>query len=125
MAHLRRVLAPLTAIWLLSQVGTVVLVPVALWISGADPHAAECACGHAATVTCPMHHKPTGSARPCAMQAANSSGNAVLTSVVVIAGPISEPLSIRPAILSIHPRPADVHVIGDRPVTPDPPPPRA
>jgi hypothetical protein len=124
MRHLRRVLAPVTAIWLCCQVGTVALVPVALWIAAPNSHA-ECTCGHEAGAMCPMHHKPTGGS-PCAMQAANNPDAAVLTSLVGVAGLVDEPSrSIQPAIRSSYPGAADVHVAGERPVPPDPPPPRA
>src|SRR5258705_12894433 len=89
MTRLRRALAPLAAIWLSCQIGTVGLVPAALWVSAADPHAAECTCGHGADAMCPMHHhKPTGNTNGnCAMQAAKSPATAVLTALVGVAGP--------------------------------------
>jgi hypothetical protein len=125
MTHLRRVLVPVTAVWLLCQVGTLALVPVALWITAADPHAAECTCGHGPGAMCPMHHKPSGESAPCAMQAANRSGTAVLTTLVGNAGLITEPThSIQPPTSTEYSRAADVHVAGERPVPPDPPPPR-
>jgi hypothetical protein len=126
MAPLRRVLAPVAAIWLCCQVGTMALVPVALWITAADPHATECTCGHGAGAMCPMHHKPTGESAPCAMQAAAGSEAAVFGTAVGMAGLISEPtLTIRPASRSGQFRPPDVQITGERPVPPDPPPPRA
>jgi hypothetical protein len=125
MAHLRRVLAPLSAIWLLCQIGTVALVPVALRLSAGDPHAAECACGHGPGATCPMHHNPVGRSAPCAMQAANTAGTAVLTTLAQTAGLITEPTrAIQPPIFTNYPRAADVLVVGERPLPPDPPPPR-
>src|SRR5258705_3517430 len=88
MTRLRRALAPLAAMWLSCQIGTVALVPVALWVSAADSHAAECTCGHGADAMCPMHHhKPTGNTNGnCAMQAAKSPATAVLTALVGVAG---------------------------------------
>jgi hypothetical protein len=125
MTGLRRMLAPLTAIWLCCQIGTVALVPVALWISATDPHAAECECGHGVGAMCPMHHKPTGRTS-CAIQSASHSGIAVLMSVAGVAGPMPEQtLSIRPPASSIVLRLTGVHIAGERPVPPDPPPPRA
>jgi hypothetical protein len=125
MTHLRRVLVPVTAVWLFCQAGTVALVPVALWITATDPHAAECTCGHGPGAMCPMHHKPTGGSEPCAMQAANGPGTAVLNTVVGNAGLITEPShSIQPPASIRYARAADVHVVGERPVSPDPPPPR-
>ena len=124
MTHLRRVLAPVVAIWLFCQVGTVALVPAALWITG-DPHGVECTCGHGLGAICPMHHKPADDLAPCGMKAANT-GTAVPTTLVGTAGPVAEPTrSIQPPTPSIYPRAADVHLAGERPVPPDPPPPRA
>jgi hypothetical protein len=126
MAQARRLLAPLTAIWLCCQVGTVTFVPVVLWVHGLDPHAAECTCGHGADATCPMHHKSTDrSSTRCAMQSANSSGAAVLTTLVGIAGVVAPSTpSIQLPIPSVSARTADADVRGRRPVPPDPPPPR-
>jgi hypothetical protein len=125
MTHLRRVLVPVTAIWLFCQVGTVALVPVALWITAADPHAAECTCGHGVGAMCPMHHKPSGESAPCAMQAANGPATAVLTTLVGNAGLITEPpQSIQLPTSTRCAQAADVQVAGERPVPPDPPPPR-
>ena len=126
MTRLRRVLAPVTALWLSCQLGTVALVPVALWITAADAHAAECTCGHGAAAFCRMHHKPTGGSSHCAMQAVDSSGIAVVTAFVGIAGPVAESTrSIQPPIPTDYPRVADAFAAGERPVPPDPPPPRA
>ena len=134
MTRLRRVLAPLALVWLSCQIGTVALVPVALWVSAADPHAAECTCGHGTDAMCPMHHKPSGGPMhheptsgsvPCAMQAANSSEAAVLTTLVGTAGLIAEPpRAIQPAVPSVGAQAGDVSAVGERPVPPDPPPPR-
>jgi hypothetical protein len=125
MTQLRRVLAPLTAVWLFCQIGAVALVPVALWITTADPHAAECTCGHGPGIMCPMHHKPAGESVPCAMKAANNSGAAVLQTLVGATGLVPEPpRSIEPALPSARARTLDVDVVGERPVPPDPPPPR-
>jgi len=125
MALVRRVLGPITAFWLCCQIGTVAFVPLALWMTTADPHGEECTCGHADGMMCPMHHRPTGRSAPCGMRAANNSGTAVVTTLVGVAGLISEPiLSIRPADPSTRALPGDVRVVADYPVPPDPPPPR-
>jgi hypothetical protein len=125
MTPLRRLLAPVTAIWMFCQIGTVALVPVALWVTATDPHAAECTCGHGPGAACPMHQKPSGKSARCVMQAANGSGAAVLTTFVGMAGLVPEPTSsIQPAIPSAHHDGTDVQIVGERPVPPDPPPPR-
>src|SRR5262245_1982647 len=98
MAHVRRLLAPLTAIWLFCQIGTVTLVPVALWITAADPHGMECTCGHGLGAMCPMHHKPSGDSAQCAMRSANGAEAAVLAGLVGMIGLVAEPTSsIQPA----------------------------
>ena len=126
MTQLRRVLAPVTAIWLLSQFGTVALVPVAAWIAAADPHAEECTCGHGPGAMCPMHHKPARNPVPCAMKAADQSGNAVLTTLAAMAGLVPEPpISFGPGDATEHVGRSDMRVVGRRPIPPDPPPPRA
>ena len=126
MTHLRRVLAPVTIVWLTCQTGAVALAPVALWITAADPHATECTCGHGPGAMCPMHHKPGGGSAPCAIQAADGGGTAVLTTLVGTAGLLTEPAhSIQPPSTTEHLRATDVHVVGELPVPPDPPPPRA
>lgn len=126
MTHLRRLLAPVTAIWLLSQLGTVALVPFAVWMTSAEPHSEECTCGHGPGAMCPMHHKPASSAAPCAMQAADQSGNVVLTALASVARLVSEPpVVIAPVEVTSNVRNADVRVVGRRSIPPDPPPPRA
>ena len=126
MMHLRRALVPLTAIWLCCQVGTAALVPVAMWITAADPHGVECTCGHGLGAICPMHHKPSGDSAQCAMRSASGSGLAVLASLVGMIGLIAEPTrSIQPAHPSAFRNVADAEIVGRRPVPPDPPPPRA
>jgi hypothetical protein len=127
MPRLRRAIVPLTACWLTCQIVTVACVPVAWWVSAADPRAAECTCGHGADAMCSMHrHKPARSPDShCSMQASNETGTAVLTALVGAVGLIPESISslVAPAP-SMRVSPADVDVRGERPVPPDPPPPR-
>jgi hypothetical protein len=127
MTRLRRALAPVAVMWLSCQVGTVALVPVALWVSHADTHKAECTCGHGAGAMCPMHHhKPVpGRSSDCSMQAAHEPSAVVLASIIGIAGliPGSTPSLVAP-VPSNNVIPAGLDVRGERPVPPDPPPPR-
>jgi hypothetical protein len=125
MTRLRPVLAPLTALWLVGQIGTVMLVPVALWITAADPHAAECTCGHDDGAACPMHHKPTGESTPCAMRPANSSGAAIMAASATIVGLVpNSALAIEPTDPAKRLVRIDVRAADRRPIPPDPPPPR-
>src|SRR5262245_35438860 len=124
MAHLRRVLAPVTAIWLFCQVGTVALVPVTQWIPAVEAHGPECPCGHAPGSIGPMHHKPTAGAARSATPAATTEA-AGLTLLAGTVGLITQPIrSIRPPLSSESLRNADVDRAGERPVPPEPPPPR-
>jgi hypothetical protein len=126
MTRLRRVLAPLAAIWLFCQVGTVALAPVGLWIIARDPHPAECLCAHDLGAVCAMHHKPVAGTTRCTMRAANDSGTAVLTTLAGLVGLLPERTpAIGSPILSMRVKPAESYVVGERPVPPDPPPPRA
>ena len=127
MSQLRRVLAPLTALWLLCQVGTVALVPAALRGTPLGAHGTECTCGHGDDMMCPMHHhQPAGRPTPCSMQAVDHSGAAVLTALSGIAGFITQPSrSIQPPLSVEHKLAAANLPAGQRPVPPDPPPPRA
>jgi hypothetical protein len=125
MPQLRRVLAPAAALWLFCQAGTVTLVPVALWITAVDPHAVACTCGHGPDMTCPIHHKPASSPTECAMQAADGSGTAVLTSLVGLTGLLPEPMPVLAEAAATHGAAPDAHLLGERPIPPDPPPPRA
>ena len=126
MARFRRLLAPVAALWLMCQIGTVALVPVALW-HAADAHGAECTCGHGLGAMCPMHHQPASPPQDCAMQAAEGSGTAaVLTGLINVAGLIPETtpgLAADTAAAGV--AVANAHLRGERPVPPDPPPPRA
>jgi hypothetical protein len=124
MAMLRRVLAPLTAVWLCCQLASVTLVPVAMWTTAPR---AGCACAHGSGAMCPMHHKPAGRSAPCVMQAATIPGTALLTTFAGLVGIATERTSspVEPPIAVAYPRTADVRVTGEVPVPPDPPPPRA
>ena|SRR5437868_4708960 len=125
MAYLRRVLGTLTAIWLCCQVGALAFVPVALRTGTTNTHIAHCSCGHGGDAACPMHHPSRGGSTPCAMRAVDTSGTAVLTSLVGTTGlPTDAPRSIQPPIAAEYSLTADTHVAAERPVPPDPPPPR-
>lgn len=127
MSRLRRVLAPLTALWLVCQVGTLALVPAMLRANPVSAHATECTCGHGDGLLCPMHHhQPADKPTPCSMQAGDHSAAAVLTALAGIAGFMAQPTSSIQAPLSVtHWHAADARATGPRPVPPDPPPPRA
>ena len=128
MTRLRRALGSVAVVWLCCQVGTVAIVPIALWASTADPHqAAECTCGHDAGTMCPMHrHTRAGdTSKQCAMRAANESGAAALTAILGVSGltPLTAAALVAPpSTMRVTPDETDVR--GERPVPPDPPPPR-
>jgi hypothetical protein len=123
----RRALGPIAAVWLFCHVAGIALVPVALWADTATLEGVVCTCGHGLDAACPMHHhKPAAPANRCAMQATHDTGAAVLASMFNMTGvlphaapavhtPVSGPMAAAP----------DEDSRGDRPVPPDPPPPRA
>jgi hypothetical protein len=123
MPGLRRLLAPLAAFWLCSQIGVLVFVPVALW-AAADQRSAACTCGHGPHGLCPMHHAPDRTSR-CAMQATDGSHAAIVTGLIALTGfppditPATDPVPDSTAVRS-----ADDRFVGERPIPPDPPPPR-
>ena len=124
MTRSRQFLEVIAAVWLSCQLGTVALVPIALWMNP-DGHAAACTCTHGADATCPMHHKsaPAGS-KVCAMQSA-SHHPLVVTSLFSAAGLIpgstgfAEPTPSTDITIDIRP------ITTARPIPPEPPPPRA
>jgi hypothetical protein len=72
-----------------------------------------------------MHHKPAGGATRCAIQPVNGPGSAVLTTLTGTLGPIAESTSsIQPPVSTEYLRAGDLYIAGERPVPPDPPPPR-
>jgi hypothetical protein len=85
MIQLRRMLAPLTVLWLSCQILAVGLTYVALHAAdGADATDIVCHCQHADGL-CPMHKSPAGKAR-CAVRAEASGAPSVLTSCLGLLG---------------------------------------
>jgi hypothetical protein len=124
MNHLRRALGPIAALWLMSQAGSFVMVPVALWAFAAGD-LSECTCAHGDHATCPMHHKPAIPSKTCVIRSADHSETAVLTFMLTLVGVLtpsahdvispSTPSIVRSVVASP----------SGRPTPPDPPPPRA
>jgi hypothetical protein len=124
MTWLRRMRGPLAAAWLLSQLGTVALIPTALWLDIATVDVLECTCTHGDHAMCPMHHR---SSRPgaCGMCDTSNPAIALVASLVGLPGLAPPAESTQTAIRAGYRAPVDVSHESLRPVPPDPPPPRA
>ncbi len=119
-------LAHVAVIWLCAQLGSVALVPATLWITSDHQDAAVCECGHGPHAMCPMHHKPAGPPTNCSIRSGDGSGTAVLTGLLSVIGLSEDSTSaLSGAIAPPVAVALDAQPIGERPVPPDPPPPRA
>ena len=121
MARVRGIAAPVAALWLIVQSATLVLVP-AFFVAGSQRAPIECTCLHDGNHhDCPMHHASPMGARVC-FQTTDSSGVAVLGSMLgqvgVVPGPLTT-LDLIPAPLAIFWTAPSHH----RTVAPPPPPP--
>ena len=125
MTRLRPVLGPIALGWLVCQLTTLTLVPVAVMISATSISAEQkCQCPAGAhTSQCPMHKTPAGS--QCLLRSADSTGGAALvpflglpgfipTREAVIDPPLSDALALVEPGAAIR-----------RLLSPDTPPPRA
>ena len=124
MARIRRIAGPAAAIWLVVQTATLVLVP-AFFIAGSQAAPIVCTCMHDGNHRdCPMHHGSPIFARIC-IQTADSTGFAVLGSMLghlgVVPGSL-ETLHLTPPSLAER---TVALPIPRTPAPPNPPPPRA
>jgi hypothetical protein len=124
MTRVRRVAAPITAIWLLIQTSTLVAVPLAFY-AGPQNAPIECTCAHDGNHRdCPMHHASPIGARVC-FQSTDSPGFAVLGSMFghlgVIPGPLDTLDLTPPPLARLQDAPWHRHTLAP----PTPPPPRA
>ena len=125
MTSLRRALAPVAAIWLICQAATLTIALPAFWVQSVGAGELACTCAHDVDGACPMHHKTSTGAKLCLMQRADDSGTSVLRSLLGAIGLIpTRTATTAPASLGSEPLLAS-GAVTDRPVPPDPPPPRA
>jgi hypothetical protein len=125
MLRLRGALGPIAGVWLIYQMAAMALVPAAVMAGSVDERQVECSCPHRSTGgACPMHKTAPGSTL-CLVRSADSSGQAVLSSLL-------GPVGVVPALVAlISPLPIGTFIlvarrtVSDRPLPPDPPPPRA
>ena len=124
MAWLRRVRGPLAALWLCSQIGTIAIIPTALWFDIANIDLTDCTCTHGDHAMCPMHHRSTA---PGACTLRGMSDPAITLLASLVGHPGLSPQSKRgpeidPLVQSSN---TDSFSPSLPPVPPDPPPPRA
>ena len=120
MARVRRPVRLFAALWLACHLSMFASALAA--VSTAD----TCVCPLGADASCPMHHKPTGSQRPCAMTSAEPTALiATLDTLLGTAGPLPDKtpaIFVRSSVAVQTPRACD---LVDQPLSPDPPPPRS
>jgi hypothetical protein len=125
MTCLRRVLGPLATIWLIGQVATLTVALPVFWVQLAGAGALACTCSPGADSTCPIHHKTSTGSKLCLMRSADDSGAWVLSSLLSAVGLIpTRTATAAPNSVGAEPIIAS-SATTDRPVPPDPPPPRA
>lgn len=124
MTRLRRILGPITAVWIACQVAGLATAPVVVWISTAEM-LLECTCSHGDHAVCPMHHKSDPDSKRCLMRSAQDSSTASLGSLfggvglTPVLSTTGEPVPTAAVILTK----VTTKSLGSDP--PDPPPPRA
>ena len=119
-----RVRLVVAAVWIGSRVAALVAAPAIVWIDAAGA-TVECHCTHGADATCPMHHQRAGGTRVCAMQAAGDWATAAVESMLGLAAPHGQRVTIDDVRCGDR-----VHIAAVTPfpllsVPPDHPPPRA
>ena len=124
MTRLRRLPGHVAVVWLLSQLASAALVPLAVWADPIDVHGAACTCTHGANAACPMHRNTAASPKTCALQSTAEHSAVLFTSLFGITGivPARTPLLAlaREGGVTI----VELQMTITRPGSPDPPPPR-
>lgn len=125
MPRARRTLALVAATWLVCQATTLALVPTLLGIGAMEASVADCTCTHGANATCPMHHKPSASAKACALQGMTTTGVVLVNVLLGAAGLLPAPTQAanqEPARTMAR---LDRSTAASRRISPDSPPPRS
>src|SRR5579864_1912753 len=91
MPRARRTLGLVAATWLCCQAATFAVVPTFLGIGAIEASVAECTCSHGANAICPMHHKPSASAKACAWQGMTTSSAVLVNALFGVAGLLPAP----------------------------------
>lgn len=125
MTSARRFLGPLATLCLTCQLVMVVVSPVVFLATSSDASVQVCTCTHGTDAACPMHHKRSPGSTVCVMQSATQHPTILATPLLGIVGLIPEstalPVPTASGILAI----INAQIDSQRPVSPDPPPPRA
>jgi len=124
MVFVRPLLGRIALSWVLAHVGAILLSPVAVLLATAEAQP-ECTCAHGDHAICPMHHAPKPGSRTCIVQASGTGDVAALSSLFAgVAMPVSQASTppLEPVTVG---HSAGLAATTQRPVPPDPPPPRA
>jgi hypothetical protein len=125
MSGIRSILGPIAAVWLVSQVAILALVPALLWFQPTSASLAACACVHGAEGACPMHHGSGAGSKVCVMQRTTDTATATLLGLLGGLGLVSQFRVARQPVATTSAVRLDSFPPTPRPVPPDPPPPRA
>jgi len=125
MTSLRRALAPVAAIWLACQAAMLTVALPAFWVQSVGAGELACTCSHGVDGACPMRHKTSTGSKLCLMQSADNSGTSVLRSLLGAIGLIPTRTATTVPTSSENEPIVVSGAVTDRPVPPDPPPPRA
>ena len=125
MSKTRRLLVPVTVVWLFLHVSVVAGTTVLLVTGGASEAGIICTCADGDDHgSCPMHGKPADSAR-CRLQ---STQNDLGLALISMLGPLTLPVASATIVADATPsHPIDYQppLLSDGTLPPDPPPPRS
>jgi hypothetical protein len=124
MKRLRRVLGPLATLWLCCQVTTATFTPIVLWATSTSADVEQCTCPHRADADCPMHPKTAPGSKVCLIRGLPDSATVTLRSLLSLTGLLpgsQHAFADRP---TQSPEIIDILMVTERPLPPDPPPPR-
>jgi len=124
MALVRRVLGRIALSWVVAHASAILLSPVAVLLATAEAQP-ECTCAHGDHAICPMHHAPKPGSRTCVVQASGTGDVAALSPLFAGVGMPVSPASTTPLEPVTVGSPTELAATTQRPVPPDPPPPRA
>jgi len=124
---IRRHLAAVFGVWLLCHACALAAAPLSMCVSlPRNAPDAACACGHAGSTGCPMHHREHAKSNSdCACRSTSDGGMATLASLLGPVAVVSLEVQVEPRVVSTTACVAVSRSIVPAPAVPEPPPPRA
>jgi hypothetical protein len=125
MKGLRRTLAPIAAAWVFLQVASAAAAPLVLWTRPVAQGLVQCTCVHGAGDVCPMHHEPASGPEICLLRSGTDGATAILTLILGNVGLLPSAARVAAPAVTLAIGVGSTAAQSIRPVSPDPPPPRA